>query len=439
MSVGQLSAPGTASKQAGLGPLFRVIISCSIGMCIEWYDFVLYGFLAPSVFDKVFFPKLDPTVGTISIFGIFAAGFLARPLGGLSFSHFGDRKGRKPAMIGTLVLIGVSTTAMGLIPDYNSIGLGAPLLLTILRFLQGFALGGESAGAPILALESAPERSRGLVASIIQGGGIFGIVLATVIVGSLSSLPEQQMLAWGWRIPLLASAIIVLVGYYIRQKVEESPKFLNAIAADRPVDVPVFSVLQSYKKSALIVFFCTIAESSLFYFATAFALSYAIQTLHIERSLLFRGLFIGNCIGILANPAFGHLSDKIGRRPVLLASFSLAALYVAFVFFPLLGTGNPTYITLAMAIPGALLQPMTFAPEASFYAELFSDTRIRFTGVSVGRQFGAIFGGGLMPVIATTLAAMSGGITSVIVYFVFISVLAIIAVLVARETRTQPI
>lgn len=416
----------------------KVALSCFLGSAIEWYDFMLYGFLAPLVFDKLFFPNADPVAGTIAVLGIFAVGFVARPLGGLFFGHFGDRLGRKPVMAATLILMGLSTTAIGLLPTYGSLGIWAAVLLLVLRFLQGFALGGESTGAPVLMLESAPEGKRGVFASIAQSGNFAGVVIATLVVSFVATLPSGILLGWGWRVPFLFSIVLVALGFYVRLKVEESPVFEAARTA--PTRIPLLQVLDNYKRPAFIVFCCALAESGVFYLTSIFGLSYGVKTLGLDQATLLRGVLIGNVIAIGMVPLFGSLSDRIGRRLVLGTGFVLAGLYVAFLFFPLLQTRDTMLVMLAMAIPGALIQPMHIGVTSSFYPELFSDTRIRFSGVSLGRQFGTIFGGGAMPVIAASLLAWSGGsLVPIVIYFSIVSIIAVTAVVVADETRLRSI
>jgi MFS family permease len=412
-----------------------MLVSCFLGTTIEWYDFLVYGFLAPLAFNALFFPALSPLAGTIAVFGVFAVGFAARPIGGVFFAHFGDRIGRKPIMVSTLVLMGASTTAIGLTPTYAQIGIAAPIILVCLRFLQGFSLGGESAAGPLLAMESAPGNTRGLFAALVSSGAAAGTVLGALAAFAVGALPPEQLQSWGWRLPFIASAPIFAISFYVRMKVEESPVFQRALERAAPERVPLLAVLQRCKVPTLQVLFCAMAESSTFYFTSVFGLSYGLQTLKLSNSLLLSGVAIGNAIGIVTNPLFGALSDRIGRRPLLGASYLLAALYVLLFFFPLLRTASPGIVMLAMAIPGAILQPMSLAVSGSFYPERFDDPRLRLSGVSLGRQLGTILGGGLMPMIAASLLAMSGGsLTWVLAYFVLICALAVSAVVSARET-----
>lgn len=417
-----------------------MLVSCFLGTTIEWYDFLVYGFLAPLVFNTIFFPALSPLAGTIAVFGVFAVGFAARPLGGVFFAHFGDRIGRKPIMISTLILMGASTTAMGLIPTYAGIGIAAPIILVCLRFLQGFSLGGESAAGPLLAMESAPGNTRGLFAALVSAGAAAGTVLGALAAFAVGALPSEQLVSWGWRLPFLASAPIFAVSFYVRLKVEESPIFRQALERAAPERVPLIAVLTRNRKPALQVLLCAMAESSTFYFTAVFGLSYGMQRLHLGNGLLLGGVAVGNAVGIATNPAFGALSDRIGRRPLLVAAHTLSAVYVLLLFFPLMRTATPALVVLSTAIPGALLQPMSLAVSGSFYPELFADPRVRLSGVSLGRQLGTILGGGLMPMISSAILAAAGGeLTWVLAYFVLICALAVGAVLSARETAPEAI
>jgi MFS family permease len=407
-----------------------MLVSCFLGTTIEWYDFLVYGFLAPVAFNSLFFPSLSPLAGTIAAFGVFAVGFAARPLGGVFFAHYGDRVGRKPIMVSTLILMGASTTLMGLTPTFAQIGIAAPVVLVALRFLQGFSLGGESAAGPLLAMESAPGNTRGFFAALVSSGAAAGTVLGALAVFAVGALPREQLLSWGWRLPFLLSAPIFAISFYVRMKVEESPIFQRAVQRAAPERVPLLAVLERCKIPTLQVLLCAMAESSTFYFTSVFGLSYGIQTLKLSNGLLLSGVAIGNAVGIITNPVFGALSDRIGRRPLLGASYFLSALYVLFLFFPLLRSGDSAIVILAMALPGAILQPMSLAVSGSFYPERFDDAKLRLSGVSLGRQLGTILGGGLMPMIAASLQAWSGGsLTWVLAYFVLICVMAVGAVI----------
>jgi MFS family permease len=414
----------------------RVVISGVIGTSIEWFDFLLYGLIAPAVFDRLFFPKLDPVAGTIAVLGVFAVGWMARPLGGIVFGHFGDRIGRKSILFITLALMGGSTTLMGLLPTYETIGVAAPLLLVVLRFLQGFALGGEVVGAVVLAMESAPDGRRGGFTALIQVGAAIGSLMAALAARLIAQLPQEAMLSWGWRIPFLLSFVLVLVGIYVRMKIAESPIFSAAVSARAPEEFPLITMLKQEPKPALIVFLTTITESGMLQIFTVFALAFSIQTLGIDRAILLNGIFLGNIAGIVMNPFFGWLSDYTGRRPLIAGSLILAMLYVSFVFFPLLQTKDPTLVTLAIAIPPAFIQTMIFAVEGSWYAELFRDSRVRFSGVGFARQMGSLVGG-FFPLIAFSLYASTGSVWGPAGYYLFTSVISLAAVYAGRETRLE--
>lgn len=415
----------------------RILVSGAIGTTIEWYDFLLYGLIAPSVFGVLFFPKASAAAGTLAVLGTFAVGYFARPIGGILFGHFGDRIGRKPVMFITLVLMGGSTALMGLLPGYAAIGVAAPALLILLRFLQGVALGGETVGAVILAIEGAPKGRRGGDAGFIQVGAAIGSVLASLAAELVAQLSTGDKLAWGWRVPFLLSAVLVVVGLYVRLRIQESPLFQRAIAAlessRRP---PLLTSVREEPKASITVLLSTITETSMLQLFTVWILVYGAQTLHIPQGTMLTGVLIGNIVGIVANPLFGRVSDFVGRRPMILGSLAICALYVTLVFFPLLGSHNPTLIIVAIAIPPAVIQTLIFAVEGSYYAELFRRTDHRFTGLGLSRQVGGVIGG-LFPVIAAALYAATGTVWAVVGYFLVISVISFTAIALSRETRLE--
>ncbi|MDH7798252.1 MULTISPECIES: MFS transporter [unclassified Beijerinckia] len=412
----------------------RLLVSCFFGSTLEWYDFLIYGLLAPSVFNVLFFPQLNPTVGMIAVFGIFAIGFIARPLGGIVFGHYGDRVGRKPAMIVTLIMMGIATTGMGLLPTYEMAGLWAPVALTVLRFLQGFALGGETVGGPLLAMESAPSEKRGLYAAIVQSGAASGFALGALVALLVNMLPQQDMLSWGWRLPFLASVILIGIGLYIRTKVDEAKDYRLAARQEQPKEAPLVAVLKYAKKPILIIFLLELAASSVPYLITVFGLAYGLQTLHVDRSVMLTGIIIGNVLGIATNPLGGYISDRVGRRPMLCVAYIACAIYVLFFFFPMLASGNSFLIAASMAVPAMVLQPMILSANGSFYGELFDDPRYRFTGASLGKQLGNVAGGGMIPMIAASIMAATGNIGFVSAYFCGLCVLGLFALSIAHET-----
>ncbi|HVV94100.1 MAG TPA: MFS transporter [Hyphomicrobiales bacterium] len=418
----------------------RIVISGAIGTAVEFYDFFVYGFLAPFVLDRLFFPKLDPTVGTIAILATYALGYGARPLGGILFGHWADKYGRRPVMFATLSLMGVASTLIGCLPTYAAIGVWAPILLTVLRLLQGIALGGESTGGPIFALESAPGQRRGLFAGLVQVGGALGSLMAAAAGALVGLLSTADLEAWGWRLPFLISIFLVGLGIYVRARIMESPAFVKAMEDAPPEKVPLVALFQRAKKPLAIVFFCGLGESAMVNFFAVFGLFYALQAFHLPRSMLLTGVLIGNFFSMFANPLLGRLSDAIGRRVILGAGYILGPLFAAFCFIPWLATKNPVWVIVAMAIPPTILQPAIFAIEGSFYGELFDETRLRFSGAALGRQLGNAIGGGTLPVIAAWILASNGGhISGPLWYYAAISLVSLIAVLVAHETNKKRI
>ncbi|WP_236789156.1 MFS transporter [Amycolatopsis sp. GM8] len=440
MTVGRTEEPASqAGTSAVSGSLRaqrrRILLSGTIGTTIEWFDFLLYGLIAPVVFEPLFFPRANELVGTVAVLSTFAIGYAARPLGGAFFGHFGDRVGRKPVMFATLILMGACTTLIGLLPSYATIGVAAPILLTFLRFVQGIALGGETVGAVIMATEGAPHGKRGGYAGFIQVGAAAGSVLAALSASLVAGMGDDARLSWGWRIPFLCSAVLVIVGVYVRAKIDESAVF-KAATKTAVKRVPLLAALRAEPRACITVFLCTIAETSMLQLFTVYILVYGKQVLHLESAVMLQGVLIGNIVGIFSTPLFGRLSDFIGRKVMLASSLIIGVLYVLFVFFPLLRTHDHTLVVLAIAIPPALIQTLLFSTEGSFYAELFRDAARRFSGLGVSRQLGGVLGG-FFPLIATSLVAASGSIWSVIWYYTGISAISLTAVLSARETSRE--
>jgi metabolite-proton symporter len=412
----------------------RLVLASCFGTAIEWYDFFIYAFLAPLVFDKLFFPKLDPKVGTIAVFATFAVGFFARPLGGIVFGHFGDRVGRKSILLVTLLLMGIATTLIGLLPTYEQVGMLAPLALVVLRFLQGFALGGESIGALLLTVESSPQARRGFYGSLVYAAGPFSIVMATLAVTLVSRLPEADLLSWGWRLPFLVSIVLVAVGVYVRLRVEESASFAKAAASREIVRVPLLEVFRRFPKPTAITLLVSLAETSFFYLTAIFVLAYGTKSLALPRPLLTDAVLYANCLAFFAVPFFGALSDRVGRKPVFMTGV-VATLFYIYPFFVMLGTKDPTLVTLAIVLAAGLIHPLMFGPEGSFFAEQF-ETRVRFSGVSFGKQVGTVLGGGLAPLIASALLLKyDNAFEPIVVYFLAMGFVALIATLAAREKK----
>ncbi len=383
-------------------PLRRVIAASLIGTTIEWYDFFLYGSAAALVFNKLFFPSFDPLVGTLLAFATYAVGFMARPLGGIVFGHFGDRIGRKKLLMWSLVMMGIATLLIGLLPGYDSIGIWAPIGLIVLRVSQGFAVGGEWGGAVLMAAEHGDAKRRGYWASWPQAGVPLGSLLSAGILALMAGIQTNvDFLRWGWRVPFLLSAVLVIVGWYIRNRVTESPMFESEIEmAEAPPKTPAVDVFRERPRAVLLGAGLRVGENIVYYILTVFSLTFLVDVAEHSRSLALDALLIGAAIQFLAIPLLAILSDRIGRRPVYAFGAFGSAIFT-FLFFPMLASGSNGLIILAIVV-GLVLHASMYAPQAAFITELFP-TRIRYSGVSIAYQLTAIFAGSLAPIIALWL------------------------------------
>ena len=415
-------------------PIRRVVLASFIGTTIEWYDYFIYGTAAALVFNKLFFPSLDPFTGTIAAFGTFAVGFFARPIGGLVFGHYGDKLGRKTMLITTLVMMGVATFLIGCLPTHAAIGVVAPILLVVLRFIQGFGVGGEWGGAVLMAVEHGHQGRRGFYASWAQAGVPVGLLLATGIFSLLNAqLTDEQFIAWGWRVPFLIGILLLAVGLYIRLAILESPLFkkLQEEEPDRPA--PIREVLRKHPRSILIAMGARFAENASFYIFTVFIYAYARDQLQLDRQVILNGILIASAAQFVAVPCFGALSDRVGRRPIYLFGAVFTALF-AMPFFLLVNTQTPGLITLALVLAVAVGHAAMYGPQAAFFSELFG-TRVRYSGVSLGYQLASPFAGGLAPIIAAVLIKWSSGNPwPVAVYLIITCLITITAIRFAKET-----
>ena len=416
-----------------MSSITRIAAASFIGTAIEFYDFFLYGIAAALVFNNLFFPTFDPLVGTLAAFATFAVGFISRPLGGIVFGHFGDRLGRRSMLVLTLLIMGIATAAIGLLPTYAQAGVLAPLLLVVLRFLQGIGLGGEWGGAVLMAVEHAPKHKRGFYGSFPQIGGPVGLVLANLAFAIVATLPEAALLTWGWRIPFLLSLVLVLVGLVVRQAIPESPAFLTLKHSRARSTAPVLDAIRQFPRQILLTMGASAALVAFIYIATTFVLSYATQALGLPRQMVLNAVIVGAAVQVVGVPVFGALSDRLGRRPVFLFGAIFGTL-MAFPFFWLIDTRRPELLVLALIL-GTVGPAAMFGPQASFFAELFG-THVRYSGASLGYQLAAVLAGGLTPFIATALlASANGSPTPVALYMIAIGAVSIVSVWLAAETR----
>lgn len=419
--------------------LARVVGASTAGLALEGYDFLLYGSAAALVFNKIFFPASDPLVGTMLAFLTYALGFFARPLGGLIFAHYGDRIGRKPLMILSLVLMGGATFLMGLLPTYENIGVWAAIALGFLRIVQGIALGGEWGGAMLLVAEHVPGKRRGLWTGVPGAGIPFGNLLATGALAILSvTLSDADFLAWGWRIPFLLSAVLLVIGYWVRRTVSDSHIFaearLKAQESGVTAKAPLIQVLKSSRRELAICASARLTENIVYYVITAFVIVYVVQNNSGNKNIVLGALILGNIVQMFATPLFGALSDRIGRRPVILFGAVGTGIWM-FAFFPLLDTADPVLIGLAVIV-GLVMHSALYGPQAAFFAEQF-DTTVRYTGMTFSAQLTTIIGGAVAPLIATALLASFHSATPVAIYVSIAAVITIIGVLVAKETNKR--
>ncbi|MGW0535585.1 MFS transporter [Streptomyces sp. NPDC003032] len=428
----QLPAPSNLKK---------IVAASLIGTTIEWYDFFLYGAAAALVFNKLFFPDSDPLVGTLLSFVTYAVGFAARPIGALVFGHFGDRLGRKKLLVYSLLMMGGATFLIGLLPTHATVGSAAPVLLTVLRLVQGFALGGEWGGAVLLVAEHGDAGRRGFWASWPQTGAPAGQLLATGVLATLTAtLSDAAFDSWGWRVPFLLSGALVVVGLWIRLSVDESPVFKAALAAaerrkaerttrEKP---PILAVLRHHWRDVLIAMGTRMAENISYYVVTAFILVYATEHADTSKQTALNAVLIASAVHFVTIPLWGALSDKIGRRPVYLMGALGMGIWI-YPFFTLVDrqsfTAMITAVTVALLFHGAM-----YAPQAAFFSEMFA-TRMRYSGASIGAQFSSVAAGAPAPLIATALLAEYDSAAPIALYVMAAVLLTVIALGCANETR----
>jgi MFS transporter, MHS family, shikimate and dehydroshikimate transport protein len=414
--------------------LRQVALASFIGTTIEWYDFFLYGTAAALIFNELFFPNAEPAIGTLAAFATFGVGFAARPVGGIVFGHFGDRIGRKSMLVLSLLIMGVATAAIGLLPTYAAIGIAAPVLLVVLRMLQGIGVGGEWGGAVLMSVEHAPKGKRGLYGAFPQMGVPAGLFLSTVVFAVMqAATTEAQFTSWGWRVPFLFSILLVGVGLFIRMRIMESPAFQKVKDSGTEAPKPIVDVVKTHPREVLVAMGMRISENGIFYVYTVFVLAYGEEHLKLGKSTMLTGVAIAAAVGLLTIPLWGRLSDRYGRKKLYMAGAVFSTLF-CFPFFALVDTKEPVLIWLAIVLGVNVGHDLMYGPQAAYYSELFG-TRVRYSGASLGYQLASVLSGGFAPLIAAALLTANGGSpTLVAAYMVAMGVITVVATSFARET-----
>jgi metabolite-proton symporter len=425
MATLALTAASPLSESEHQVQLRRAVIASTIGTAIEWYDFFLYSTMTGLVFAKLFFPRSEPLVGTLEAFAVYAVGFAARPVGAAIFGHYGDRIGRKSTLIATLMLMGIATFLVSLVPTYESIGIWGAVILTILRFVQGIGVGGEWGGSVLMSMEWARgDKHRGFIASWPQFGVPCGLFLANLAVLAFSQMSGEQFLAWGWRVPFFLSLILVAVGLYIRLGILETPIFRKLVAEQKIERTPMLAVIKQQPKEILLSALVRMAEQAPFYIFTAFVFSYGIGTLNVSRDFLLFAVLTASVVSFVSIPLFGHISDRIGRKKMYMLGAATVGVF-GFIYFGMLNTGSLVLIFLAIVL-SLIPHDMMYGPQAALIAESFTG-RLRYSGASLGYQLASVIAGGPAPLIATWLFAQYGSAYAVAFYILVCAVLTLVA------------
>ena len=441
-----MSNASAVNQEAPERSILKVALAALAGSSIEWYDFFIYGTAAALVFPDLFFPGFGDTAGTILSYSTFAVGFVARPVGGLIFGHFGDKFGRKRALVTALILMGIGTTAIGLMPGYATIGIVAPILLITLRFLQGICIGGQWGGAVLLATESAPPEKRGFYGSFAQMGVPVAVLISNIIFLIIAAtLGDDALVAWAWRIPFLLSVLLIGLGLYIQLRLEDTPAFRHLQEyreqhqseeeqreAAEAAGSPVWEVLRTYPKEIALAAGAFISINANFYLLITYILDYGTAEVGLPQSTVLTAVLISSVAGLMAIVGFAALSDVIGRRLPFIGGAVLLGLWTLFAFWPLVDSGSPGALVLALVLAQIFLS-MMYGPQAAFYSEIFT-TKVRYSGASMGYQFGSVFGGALAPIIATSLLAATGTSFAVGAYMAAVCAISGLCAFLLAET-----
>lgn len=417
--------------------LRRAVLASTIGTAIEWYDFFLYSTVTGLVFAQLYFPHSDPFVGMLEAFGVYAVGFVARPIGAAIFGHYGDRLGRKAALITTLLVMGIATFLVALVPGYRRIGIWGAVILTILRFIQGIGVGGEWGGSVLLSMEWAQSnRHRGFIASWPQFGVPAGLFLSNLAVLAVSAISGDQFLVWGWRIPFLLSIVLVLLGMYIRLGILETPVFTRLVSERRIERAPVIEVIRRHPREIILTALCRMAEQAPFYVFTAFVFAYGTGMLHLDRDFLLVAVLAAAMLSFFSIPYFGHLSDRIGRKRVYMLGAAVTGIY-GFVYFGLFDTKTPWLIVIAIVL-SLVPHDMMYGPQAALIAESFPG-RLRYSGASLGYQLSSVIAGGPAPLIASSLLSRYRSAWPIAVFILACAVVSLAATAMLKDQTNKEI
>jgi MHS family shikimate/dehydroshikimate transporter-like MFS transporter len=412
--------------------ILKIALTSLSATSIEWYDFFLYGTAAALVFPELFFPEASPTIGTLLAFSTFGVGFVGRPLGGILFGHLGDRIGRKRTLVAVLMTMGVASTLIGLMPTYASIGLLAAILLTVLRFVQGLAIGGQWGGALLLVTESAPRNLRGFYSSFAQVGVAFGLVLGNVVLLAVAAVvSDEAFTAWGWRVPFLLSLVLIGIALYVALRLEETVAFERVQETHTEARLPVLDVFRTYPKQVMLAAGAMVGITGTYYVMTTYVTSYGPGVLGISRSAILTGVLVSAIFSIPALMFFAWLSDRWGRRGIYMLGAVLTGAW-SFPAFWLIDTASMLPILVALVVYQIVFS-MMYGPQGALFSEMFG-TRVRYSGASIGYQIGGMLGGALAPIIATALFAATGGSGSIAAYMAVVCAISLVSVFLTTET-----